>query len=66
MIGKLIKEYLAENGIKQTFLAQKTGLTDSAISDICIHDRRIDVIEYKKICDALNVPLDYFVNKLEV
>lgn len=66
MVGKLIKEYLVENGIKQSFLSQKTGLSESVISDICIHDRKLDVIEYKKICDALNVPLNYFVDKAKI
>ena len=63
MVGARIKEYLNENGIKQTFLAEKTGLTNSVISDICIHDRKIDVLEYYKICKALNLPLDYFLKE---
>ena len=65
MIGARIKNYLNENGIKQTFLAQKSGLTDSIISDICIHDRKIDCIEYYRICKALNLPLDYFLRDLD-
>ena len=65
MIGRAIKEYLVENGIKQTFLAKETGLTDSVISDICIHDRKVDVMEYYKICKALNVPLNYFFERIE-
>lgn len=63
MVGARIKEYLNENGIKQAFLAEKTGLTSSVISDICIHDRKIDVLEYHKICKALNLPLDYFLKE---
>lgn len=61
MVGKKIKEYLTENGIKQAFLVEKTGLTACQISNICIHDRKIDCIEYYKICKALGVPLDYFL-----
>ena len=64
MIGSKIKDYLAERGIKQAFLVEKTGLTASQISDICIHDRKIDCIEYYKICKALDVPLDYFLKDL--
>lgn len=60
MIGTKIKDYLADNGIKQAFLAEKTGLSPSQVSDICIHDRKIDCIEYYKICKALNLELDYF------
>lgn len=61
MVGKKIKEYLAEKGIKQTFLAEKTGLSNSAISDICNNDRRIECVEYYKICKALDVPLEQFL-----
>ena len=61
MVGAKIKEYLIQNGIKQTFLAEKTGLTDSIVSDICSKNRKIDCIEYYKICKALNVPLETFL-----
>lgn len=65
MIGTKIKDYLADNGIKQAFLAEKTGLSPSQVSDICIHDRKIDCIEYYKICKALNLELDYFFRDME-
>lgn len=65
MVGKKIKQYLTDNGIKQTFLAQKTGLSDMVISAICQGDRKIDVIEYHKICKALNVGMDYFMDDEE-
>lgn len=61
MVGKKISEYLVANGIKQTFLADKTGMTSSVISDICNSKRKIDCIEYFKICKALNLPLEYFM-----
>lgn len=61
MVGEKIKKYLQDNGIKQTFLAEKTGLSNSQISDICINDRKIDCVEYYKICRALNLPLEYFM-----
>ena len=61
MVGKKIKQYLVDNGIKQTFLAEKTGLSQMVISDICNRDRKIDVVEYAKICKALNVPFETFL-----
>ena len=64
MVGAKIKEYLQQNGIKQSFLAEKTGLTNSQVSDICIHDRKVDCIEYYKICQALNLPLETFVKDI--
>lgn len=65
MIGAKIKSYLQERGIKQTFLAEKTGMTNSIISDICNNDRKVECVEYFKICKALNLPLEYFFNDLE-
>ena len=64
MIGAKIRAYIKENGIKQTFLAKAAGISDSALSDICIHDRKIEVTEYVRICLALNVPLDFFVKDI--
>lgn len=61
MVGKRIKEYLKSNGIKQKFLADKTGLTTMVISDICNNGRKIDIVEYYKICKALNVPMETFI-----
>ena len=65
MVGKRIKEYLVSNGIKQAFIAEKTGLTPMVISDICNNGRKIDIVEYYKICKALNVPLETFVKEGE-
>lgn len=65
MVGKKISEYLTENGIKQTFLAEKTGMTNSVMSDICNGKRKIDCVEYYKICKALNLPLEHFLDGIE-
>lgn len=61
MVGRRIKEYLKANGIKQTFLAEKVGIDKSRLSDICNNGRIIDCELYYKICKALNVPLETFV-----
>ena len=61
MVGTRIKEYLKANGIKQGFLAEKVGLSPSQMSDICTKGRSIDCLTYYKICKALNVPLETFL-----
>ena len=61
MVGKRIKQYLTDNGIKQIFLVEKTGLSPMVITGICNKGRKIDVVEYDKICKALNVPLETFL-----
>ena len=63
MVGARIKDYLLENGIKQSFLSEKTGLSTNRVSNICNHNQKIDCITYYKICKALNVPLDTFLKE---
>lgn len=64
MIGAKIRAFIKEKGLKQTFIAKAAGLSDSALSDILIHDRKIEVTEYVGICIALGVPLEFFVKDI--
>lgn len=61
MVGKRIAEYLTNNGIKQSFVAEKAGITAQQMSDICTKGRIIDCLLYYRICKALNVPLETFL-----
>lgn len=63
MIRKKIKEYLKENGIKQSFVARELSLSDSALSEMLGGKRKMTVEEYFSICKALNVDLDFFRNE---
>lgn len=60
MIGAKIKQYLENNGIKQSFLADKIGVTRQRMTYIC-SAKDIDCITYYKICKALNLPLETFL-----
>ena len=63
MVANAIATYLKENGIKQTFLSEKTGLTKHCISFALNGKRKLSIDEYEKICIALNVPYDFFFTK---
>ena len=65
MVGSRIRNYLDENGIKRTFLAQRVGMSDSALSDALNEKRKIYAEEYYLICKALNVPMSKFVETEE-
>lgn len=65
MLGLKIKQYIVERGIKQTFLAEAVGVPDSAMSDMLSGQRKIDAVEYYKICKALRVELEYFFKEEE-
>lgn len=58
MLGNRIKLYMEKNGIKQTFLSNKTGISPQTISAILNGNRKIEAVEYFKICKALNIPLE--------
>ena len=66
MVGNKIKEYMDKNGIKQTFLAKETGISDSRISKILNQGTSINCIDYYKICKALNVPLGLFLEECDI
>jgi len=56
----VIREYLRENGIKQTFVCKKTGISEAKMSAILRERQKMTVEEYVEICRALDVPLQFF------
>lgn len=63
MLGVIIKKYMTEKGIKQTFLAEKMGVSSQVINAILNENRKIEAYEYFEICKALDRPLDYFFSQ---
>lgn len=61
-VNEKIKQYLDEHGIKQAFLAKKTGISSDVISKIVLNQRNITAIELGKISKALNVSADIFLD----
>lgn len=60
MLNKRIKSYMEERGIKQSFLKEPLGMTASTLNALLNGNRKLSAEEYFKICDALDVPLEYF------
>lgn len=60
-IGKKIKDYIDERGIKQIFLIEKTGLSQYTVSKSLNGEREMKIMEYYLICEALGVPFDTFI-----
>lgn len=54
-----IREYLIDHGITQAFIARKCGLLKQRVNTI-LTKKEIKVKEMKSICEALDVPYDYF------
>ena len=60
MIANAISNYMKQNGIKQSFICQKTGLSKHSVSYALNGKRKLSIDEYERICIALNVPYDFF------
>lgn len=65
-VGKRIQQFIKDNGIKQTYLAEKVGFTDAKLSAIVNGQRGIDCVEYARICKALGAEYGYFLEGVEL
>jgi transcriptional regulator with XRE-family HTH domain len=61
----LLKEARIHAGLRQADLAEKLGVPQSMISKYEVGERRLDILEVRKICMALNMPLLKFIQQLE-
>lgn len=61
MLGKRIKAYISDSGLKFSAVAEKAGLSLSTFSAMINGKRKIAAEEYFSICLALGVPLEKFV-----
>lgn len=60
MIYERIAKFVEENGIKQSALADKTGMTKQALSESLRGLRKITAEEYVAICRALKKSPNFF------
>lgn len=60
--GAMIKKYLENNGISQTFISKQTGIKLPKLNLALNGKRRITVDEYFLICVSLGLNADYFFN----
>ena len=55
-----IAQYISANGIKQSFIVEKTGLSKDIVSAIINKKRKMSADEYELFCKALNkTPNDF-------
>lgn len=62
---RLLKEIRQERGIRQTELADRLGVPQSFVSKYESGDRRLDILELRKVCEAIGVPFEEFIRELE-
>ena len=57
-----IAQYISANGIKQSFIVEKTGLSKDIVSAIINKKRKMSADEYELFCKALNkTPNDFML-----
>lgn len=61
----LLKEIRIEAGFRQIDLADKLKVHQSRISKYEVGERRVDIIELREICNALDKPFLEFIEELE-
>ena len=65
MLGREIKAYMEERGIKQKKIADDIGVSAATMNEICKGKRRVEATEYFDICKALGVSLDFFPERMK-
>lgn len=60
MLAENIAQYLKDNGITQSHIAERTGMNKMTFSNAMRGKRRLTAEEYVSICDALGKSADYF------
>lgn len=61
---KLLKQTRVDHGITQLELADKLGETQSFVSKCERGERRLDVVELRRWCEALGVSFEEFAKKI--
>lgn len=56
-----LKDYINEIGIRQTVVAERSGIPKSKLCFILQGKRRCEAGEYASICNALCVPMSRFL-----
>jgi len=62
---ELLRLKRIERGITQEQVAAKLNTTQAAVSKIEMCERRIDIIELRNICFALNLSFVDFIDELD-
>lgn len=55
MLGEYLKKYMKDNGIKQVFVSEKTGITPQKLGVILQDKQKITAQEYFKICAVIGI-----------
>lgn len=60
-IQRKVAEYVTNNGIKQSYISDRTGLGRNVVSGILTSKRKMSVDEFELFCKALRVTPEEFI-----
>lgn len=66
IVEALVKELRINAGLRQIDIATALGVQQSMISKYEIGERRLDILEIRKICQICQFSLEDFIKELEV
>lgn len=61
----LLRDIRTRAGIRQIDVAERMNVPQSMVSKYELGERRLDVLELRDVCAALDVPLIDFIRELE-
>lgn len=61
----LLRQIRIEAGLRQSDLASQLGTPQSFVSKYESGERRLDLLETRRICKAVGISLEDFVHRLE-
>jgi len=61
----VLKDYIDNNGIKMTFIAERTGITKDRLSRIFQKERRLTADEFLAITEVLKVDVNELMKREE-
>ena len=64
-LRSLLRAIRKEAGVSQTELATRLGVPQSFVSKVESGERRIDIVELRRICAALECPLGHVIALFE-
>jgi len=64
-LQELLKRIRKKGEVRQIELAEKLGVPQSFISKYETGERKLDILELRQICLALNISLEDFILELE-
>ncbi len=62
-LGRRIKKYIEKKGITLTSVSEKTHISKVVLNESLIGCRELSVEEYARICRALDVKMEYFIEE---